>query len=409
LPSGTRDGGAECTPSRRRAIAAASVLNAPSVASALLDPADLVGAVLNQQWRLVGLRGEGGIGVVYEAEGLHGEGIRAIKILRPEFCDDPQIVQRFLDEAAATARIQHERIARVYEAKRAEDGSPYLVMELLRGVPLATAMNRGRMPAQRAVATVRGLLSGLVAAHQAGVVHRDLKPDNVFVTLDEQGVTDVKILDFGVARVMDAAGGMARKTRTGMLLGTPGYMSPEQIKNVKTADTRADLWSAGVIFYEMLTGALAFEAENDFARITKVLTAAATPIDEVAPHYAHWASFFAKALAPDPDARFQSAGEMDAAIQAVASGGSLPVPAPTPVAVAPAESGGVVPAGPFGRTDTAVSAAVSPSAVLSGRDAGPLVQVLPSAKGGVPAGVVVVIAVVSLLVGLALGYLVGAG
>jgi len=378
------------------------------VTNASQDPAALVGAVLNQQWRLVGVRGEGGIGVVYEAEGLRGEGARAVKILRPEFCEDPQIVQRFLDEAAATARIQHESIARVHEARRAEDGSPYLVMELLRGMPLATAMNRGRMPVEQAVVTVRRLLSGLMAAHQAGVVHRDLKPDNVFVALDEQGVVDVKILDFGVARVMDAAGGMARKTRTGMLLGTPGYMSPEQIKNVKTADSRADLWSAGVIFYEMLTGSLAFEAENDFARITKVLTAAATPIDQVAPQYAHWTSFFAKALAPDPDARFQSAGEMEAAIQAVAQGGALPVAAPTPVVVAPTDAASVVPTGPFGRTDTAVSATVSPSAV-SGRDAGPLVQVLPSPKRGVPAGMVAVIAMVSLLVGLALGYLIGAG
>jgi serine/threonine protein kinase len=386
-----------------------SVLNAGSVINALLEPAALVGAVLNQQWRLVGLRGEGGIGLVYEAEGLHGEGVKAVKILRPEFCEDPQIVQRFLDEAAANARIQHECIARVHEARRAEDGSPYLVMELLRGMPLATAMNRGRMAAQQAVATVRGLLSGLGAAHQAGVVHRDLKPDNVFVTLNEQGLADVKILDFGVARVMDAAGGMARKTRTGMLLGTPGYMSPEQIKNVKTADRRADLWSAGVIFYEMLTGALAFEADNDFTRITKVLTASATPIDQVAPHYAHWAPFFAKALAPDPDSRFQSAAEMDAAIEAVAHGGTLPVAAPTPVAVAAADAASVVPAGPFGRTDTAVSAAVSPSAAMSGRDAGPLVQVLPSPKRGVPAGMVAVIAVVSLLVGLALGYLIGVG
>ena len=376
---------------------------------AFYDPEALVGAVLNQRWRLGGLRGEGGIGIVYEAEGLHGEGARAVKILRREFCEDPQVVQRFLEEATATARIQHERIAQVHEATRAEDGSPYLVMELLRGMPLATVMNRGRMPVEQAVAIVRGLLAGLVAAHQAGVVHRDLKPDNIFVTLDEQGVKDVKILDFGVARVMDAAGGMARKTRTGMLLGTPGYMSPEQIKNVKTADSRADLWSAGVIFYEMLTGSLAFEAENDFARITKVLTAAATPIEQVAPQYAHWGSFFTKALASDPEARFQSAAEMDAALGEVASGRGLPVAPPTPVAVAPSDAASVARAGPFGRTDTAVSAAVAPSAVSSGRHVEPLVQVLPSPQRGVRGELVVVIAVVSLLVGIALGYLMGAG
>ena len=379
------------------------------------DPNGLLGAVLSQRWRLVGLRGEGGIGVVYEVESLQGEGTRAAKLLRREFCGDAQVVERFLDEARATARIDHPAIARVYEGARAEDGTPYLVMELLRGEPLSLMMNRGRLPAQQAVSIAQELLSALVAAHQAGVVHRDLKPDNVFVTQEADGSLKIKVLDFGVARVMDVAGGMARRTRTGMLLGTPGYMSPEQIKDVKHADARADLWGVGVILYEMLTGALAFDGENDFARITKVLLAEATPIEQVAPQYAHFGGFFARALAADVQQRFQSAAEMAEALRTVAQPGQQTPGAPVPGMYAPvtqasaAVTATLQSAGPFGNTDTAVSAGVGSPAAAGPRHAPPLVQVLPApVRRGVPGVVVAVLVVVALLVGIGIGYLIGA-
>jgi serine/threonine protein kinase len=371
------------------------------------DSAALIGAVLNQRWRLVGLRGEGGVGVVYEVEDLRGHGRRAAKLLRAEFCDEPQIVERFLQEAQTSARINHPGVARVHEAARAEDGTPYLVMDLLTGRPLSAVMNQGRLSVEAAVPILHGLLAALAAAHEAGVVHRDLKPDNVFLSHDAAGRPQVTVLDFGVARVMDVAGGMARKTRTGMLLGTPGYMSPEQIKDVKHADLRADLWGAGVIFYELLTGVLAFDADNDFARITRVLTSEATPIEQVAPQYAHWTPFFRRALAPDPAERFQSALEMDQALLAVARQGRLPAAGELAAASAAVQSALAPPAGPFGGSGTAVSATHPLSAALARQPGSPVVQVLQAPKRGLSGCVVVLLVLTALLIGFALGLWIG--
>ena len=208
-------------------------------------------------------------------------------------------LKMFQDEARLVARLTHPGIVQVFDFG-VEAGRSYLVMELLEGQPLAQRMNRGRIPVEQATAITIRILQALEAAHTAGVVHRDLKPGNVVMVGDPVHGSDVKLLDFGIALVVDAAGGAHRKTRTGMLLGTPGYMSPEQIQSIKQADARADLWSVGVIFYEMLTGERAFPANNEFARITKVLSGEPEPIGKVAPHFAHWEPFFRKALALDP-------------------------------------------------------------------------------------------------------------
>ncbi|HEY6461839.1 MAG TPA: serine/threonine-protein kinase, partial [Polyangiaceae bacterium] len=221
----------------------------------------LVGAILSRKWRLVQRLGEGGMGEVYAAEPVEGGARVAVKILRPEYLTEPSVLSRFLEEATTCLRLIHPNIVRMLECASAEDGSPYLVMELLEGVPLgAYTQNGGRVPMAQAVPILQGILAGLAAAHAQGIVHRDLKPDNVFLTRAGDGTFVVKVLDFGIAKVMDAAGGMGSRTRTGMLLGTPAYMSPEQIKNARDVDQRADLWSAGVMFYEMLTGRVAFPA-----------------------------------------------------------------------------------------------------------------------------------------------------
>lgn len=407
------------------------------------DPQELVGVVLDRRWRLARLIGQGGIGVVYEAQGASGE-LRAIKILRREFGDEREIVDRFLSEVKASARVDHPGLARVYEAVCAADGTPYLVMELVNGQTLAHRMNRGRISVEQATGIVVSLLSALGAAHAVGVVHRDLKPGNVFLVGDPLTTTEVRILDFGIALVMDAAGGMQRKTRTGMLLGTPGYMSPEQIRSVKQADHRADLWSVGIIFYEMLTAQPAFEAENEFQRLTKVLNEDPTPIERVAPQYAHWAPFFARALARDVTQRFASAAEMATAALAVARHGQLPHPSQAPpyasqpptlgqgmAASAPLGSGpaqypsapppaygsvpppspwapdpGAAPAGRFGVSDTAISAGVP---VPSARATEAQVEVVvPSRRAAqLPAMLALLLAAVALLIGFTLGFAVG--
>lgn len=287
----------------------------------------MIGAVLSGRWRLTKLLGEGGMGAVFAADGVHGEGRRAIKVLHPEYIGEEQVLRRFYAEAQASQRLSHPNIARIYEFAQAEDGSPYLVMELLEGIPLAAYVQPGvPHPVHQAAPIVHAILLALGEAHRQGVVHRDLKPDNVFLVREASGRFIVKVLDFGIAKVMDEAGGMGSKTRTGMLLGTPGYMSPEQVKNAKAVDPRSDLWSAGIIFYEMLAGRAAYQAETEFAKLTAVLTQDPVSIEQVNPQLAPWREFFARALARDPERRFPNANEMAEALLAIAKGGSMPVP-----------------------------------------------------------------------------------
>jgi serine/threonine-protein kinase len=294
--------------------------------------------VLNGKWRLVRLVGEGGMGAVFEAEGPPGVGRRAIKLLRKEFAREPLILARFVAEFQAGSALQHPNVAQVLETGKAEDGRPYLVMELLNGTPVSSYVDRGiAMPSAQAVHITHGVLLALSAAHAKGIVHRDIKPDNLYLVNDDAGSFNVKVLDFGIAKVMDVAGGMGQKTKTGVLLGTPGYMSPEQIKNSKGVDGRADLWSLGVIFYELLAGTSPYPAENEFTRLTAVLTQEVKPIGEVVPGLAYWGGFLQRALAKDPARRFQTADEMDAALFATVRGTSMRPPPTLTAEPQPAE------------------------------------------------------------------------
>jgi serine/threonine-protein kinase len=276
-----------------------------------------IGTVLSGRFRLTRKLGEGGMGEVYEAEPVHGGPRVALKVLRGEYFADMQVRSRFVDEAQTCMRLVHPNIVRVAECAMTQDGLPYLVMELLEGVPLGAYMRGGaRVPVAQAVPILHALLAGLAMAHANGVVHRDLKPDNVFLTRDPGGRFVVKVLDFGIAKVMDVAGGMGTRTHTGMLLGTPAYMSPEQARNARDVDQRADLWSAGVLFYEMITGQVAFPAPTDFARLAALLTTEPQPIERVDPALAPFAPFLHRALQKDREQRFSSAADMSRALTA---------------------------------------------------------------------------------------------
>ncbi len=332
---------------------------------------ELVGALLNGRWRLRRLLGEGGMGAVYEADGPPGVGKRAIKLLHQEFVKEELILGRFFAEAMATRNFAHPNVAQVLETATAEDGTPYLVMELLQGTPVSSYTDQAQaLPQAQAVHIVHGVLQALSAAHARGIVHRDIKPDNLFLVNDTNGSFHVKVLDFGIAKVMDVAGGMGTKTRTGVLLGTPGYMSPEQIKDSKGVDARADLWSVGIIFYEILTGSSPFPADNEFARLTAVLTEELQPIEAVAPHYASWGPFFQRALAKDPAYRFQSADEMAAALLHSSRGPSMRPPAtlaaaqPQPDWRKPPERRSVTPTPGVSQTAAMPIIAERPSAIL---------------------------------------------
>ncbi len=293
------------------------------VATPTTEPAAvLVGAVLARRYRLGMPLGQGGMGLVFEAEALAPPGgLVAIKLLRPEHIGDPQIRTRFLDEGRACMRLVHPNVIRVFEAGEAEDGSPFIVMERLVGEPLSALAPTGRpLAPARAVAIVQAVLAGLGAAHAQSVVHRDLKPENIFVTQDGT----VKILDFGIAKVMDAAGGMGARTRTGMLLGTPAFMSPEQARSARDADHRSDLWSVAVMLYEILTGRQAFVAPTEFARLTAIITEEPPPPSAISPSLAPFDAFFKRALQKDRAHRFQSAAEMSQALATVRVTASMP-------------------------------------------------------------------------------------
>ncbi len=284
------------------------------------DRPSLVGAVLAKRYRLARKIGEGGMGDVYLAEPVDGSVSVAIKILHPEFMSDVEVATRFVQEGKTSQQLSHANIVRVFDAGEAEDGTPFIVMELLSGTPLAAyTENGGRVPLDKAANIVEGILAGLAAAHEHGVVHRDLKPGNVFLSRDASGQFTVKLLDFGIAKVMDRAGGMGKRTRTGMLLGTPAYMSPEQIKSAKDVDHRSDLWSVAVLFYEMVTGRQAFTAPTEYARLAAVLMNEPERADLVDPKLAAAMPFLERGLAKDRNVRYQSAREMATALRATTS------------------------------------------------------------------------------------------
>src|SRR6185503_7936765 len=229
------------------------------------DPASLVDSVIDDRYRLTTLVGRGGMGSVFLAEHVTIRRPVALKLLSPSLAGIPELARRFEREAAAIGRIDHPNCVTVLDFGKLEDGSLYLVMEYLDGRSLADAIeSEGRIAARRALHIARHVLRGLGHAHQAGIVHRDVKPENV-ILIDHEGVPDfAKILDFGIARVMGAAGmpdGEERLTQAGIAFGTPAYMSPEQAVG-DPVDPRADLYSVSVMLFEMITGRAPFHSTD---------------------------------------------------------------------------------------------------------------------------------------------------
>ncbi|WP_437552021.1 bifunctional serine/threonine-protein kinase/formylglycine-generating enzyme family protein [Sorangium sp. So ce367] len=274
-------------------------------------------AVIADKLHLLRPLGQGGMGVVWAARHLALDTDVAVKFIRPErAAERPALVARFQREARATARIAHPHVVQVMDYGVVDGAVPYLVMELLRGFSLAELLERGgRLSFATARSLVRQVGSALESAHELGIVHRDIKPHNVFITEGGQGYPlFVKVLDFGVAKVAgDAAVPAANPalTETGMVIGSAPYMSPEQLEGSKDVDLRSDLWSLGVILYEALTGAQPFQGSSFVSVGAAVLKGRFRPASEQRPGLpASIDDWFSKALSVDPTCRFQSAREM---------------------------------------------------------------------------------------------------
>ncbi len=243
---------------------------------------NLIGRTIDGKYRFISVLGEGGMGTVFEAENILLGRAVAVKVLHPQQARKTVAVKRFHQEARAAGKIGHPNICEVYDLGTLENGAPFLVMEKLVGVTLADRIGHdGGLPFEECIDVVNQVLSGLVAAHDKGIVHRDIKPENIFLTQRAGCPPLVKLLDFGVSKMIAPDAEELDLTRTGMVMGTPFYMSPEQARGDRNLDARVDLWACGVILYEALTGRRPFIAANYNALLLQILTATPRPAREL--------------------------------------------------------------------------------------------------------------------------------
>jgi len=229
------------------------------------------------KYRIVAMIAEGGMGEVYQAEHTVMNKRVAIKRIRPGLSEKTRATERLLQEARAASRIHHPNVVDIYDVAR-EGDSVYLVMEFLEGEPLSALLGRGNLPMHRLIALLLPAMRGVLAAHRQGVVHRDIKPDNIFLTRVEDSQEPLpKVLDFGVSKLDPRGGEQLALTRSGGTVGTPLYMAYEQLRGSKTIDGRADVYAFGVILYEALTGRLPHAAESYPELIFRVTTCPLVP------------------------------------------------------------------------------------------------------------------------------------
>lgn len=277
--------------------------------------------VIADKYRLERPLAAGGMGSVWAAWNTHLDVPVAVKFMAPALAGSADLVARFEREARAAAQLRSPHVVQIFE-HGLEGETPFIVMELLEGEDLgARIRRRGRLPVGETARVVAGVCKALRRAHAMGMVHRDLKPANIFLARtgdpDDDDET-VKVLDFGVVKSLGEAA--AREvTKTGELIGTPSYMSPEQARNTKAVDHRSDLWSLGIITYRALTSTLPFPDDAGLQRLMRICREPIPPPSSVVPDLGpEIDAFFARALAISPDARFQSAREMAAAMAALA-------------------------------------------------------------------------------------------
>ena len=279
-----------------------------------------VGDVVAGKYLVESVLGSGGMAFVLSARHIELDEQFALKFLSRELVSDPVVVERFMREARAACRIRSEHVARAYDVGT-HDGAPFMVMEHLRGRDLSAALEAGPLAVHDAVEYTLQACEALAAAHAIGVIHRDIKPENLFLVAGRQrGTRCVKLLDFGISKV--ALTGAAEATRlTGYLsIGTPSYMSPEQIRSSASADAQSDVWSLGVVLYELLTGTPPFAGETVTEVCAAVLEDAPCLVDVLRPEVPReLADVVARAMEKDRTRRYASMAELASALAAFAS------------------------------------------------------------------------------------------
>jgi serine/threonine-protein kinase len=236
-----------------------------------------IGGVIGGRFRIDDILGVGGMGIVVAATHLDLRNRVAIKLMRDELLDSPAIIERFMREARAVVQLHTEHVCKVLDVARLTTGAPYIVMELLQGIDLARTILSRPLATTIAVEYVMQACIALAEAHAAGIVHRDLKPANLFVTRRRDGRPLIKVLDFGIAK--PGAGSDAGLTHTRVMLGSPGYMSPEQLESPRDVDARTDIWALGVTLYQLLSARLPFSAPSQTEVAIKIAGEPPAPID----------------------------------------------------------------------------------------------------------------------------------
>jgi len=296
---------------------------------------NLIGERINN-YRIVSVLGEGGMGSVYLAEHPFMGRKAAIKVLRRELAEDSGLVERFMNEARAANAIGHANIIDIIDVGLLPSGIPYLMMEFLEGESLSKRIERQRpMPIAEAVDVAAQTASALAAAHEKNIVHRDLKPDNLFLVPDRTNPTGrIKVLDFGIAKLRGELSGSGARTQAGAILGTPPYMSPEQCRGVDELDHRTDVYALGIILYEMLTGAPPFVSPGWGEVVHMHISQAPAPLRAKNPAVSPGLeALVLKALAKLPGERWSSMGELEAALRNVPGQGEAPARKPASAAM----------------------------------------------------------------------------